>query len=93
MAEITNFKVKNSGAKALMKSPEVRAILIEEANRIKEAAESMSVSGNSKYGVATWDGKVSVHAVVYTRSLAAKRANAPTKTSKPLERAIKEWRG
>lgn len=93
MAEITGFKVSRSAARAIMKHPSVRADLVDRAKRIRAAAEGMSVSGNSKYGIATWDGEVSAHAAVYTRNLAAKRANAPTKAPKPLERAIEAGRG
>lgn len=93
MAKITDFKISKSAARALMKDPSVRADLIGRAKRIRAAAEGMSVSGNAKYGIAAWDGKVSAHVTVYTISNAAKRANAQGKPSKPLERAIDAGRG
>lgn len=90
MAEITDFKISRSAARALMKHPAVRADLVNRAQRIRSAAEGMSVSGQAKYGIATWDGKVSTHAVVYTRNNAAKHSNAKHNS---LVRAIDAGRG
>lgn len=90
MAEITDFKISRSAARALMKNPAVRADLVSRAERIRAAAEALSDSGNAKYGVATWDGNVSTHAVVYTRNLAAKRSNAKHNS---LIRSIEAGRG
>lgn len=90
MAEITDFKISRSAAREIMKNPAVRADLINRAKRIRDAAQGMSESGNAKYGVATWDGEVSAHAVVYTANLAAKRSNAKHNS---LIRSIEAGRG
>lgn len=90
MAEITNFKISRSAARALMKDPAVRGDLVVRAKRIRDAAEGMSKSGNAKFGVATWDGEVSTHAVVYTQNNAAKYSNAKHNS---LVRSIDAGRG
>lgn len=90
MAEITGFKISKSAARALMKDPAVRADLINRAKRIRDAAEGMSVSGNAKYMVSTYDSDVSAHAVVFTANDAAKHSNAKHNS---LVRAIDAGRG
>lgn len=90
MAEITGFKVSRSAARALMKQPAVKSDLASRAQRIKNAAEGMSESGNAKYMVSTYDSAVSSHAVVYTANLAAKRSNAKHGS---LVRSIEAGRG
>lgn len=90
MAEITDFKINKSAARAIMKSPVVRGDLIVRAKRIRDAAEGMSVSRSAKYGVATFDNDVSAHAVVYTRNNASKYSNARHNS---LVRSIEAGRG
>lgn len=76
MAKITKVKISRAGARRVMKSPAVRADLIQRAKRIRDNAQGMSESGQATYTVAAYDGKVSAHAVVYTQNDAAKRSNA-----------------
>lgn len=76
MAEISEVKVSRAAARAIMKSPGVRADLINRAKRIRDAAEDMSESGNAEYMVSTYDGNVAAKVHVFCANNAAKRSNA-----------------
>lgn len=76
MARISGLVINKETARAIMKSPEVRADLVSRAERIKRAASEKSRSGRAEYMVSTYDGEVSAHAVVFTANNAAKHSNA-----------------
>lgn len=76
MADIYGIKVNRSAARAIMKSPGVRADLASRGERIARAAEAMSDSKRARFEAVEKDLKVSTHVFVQTTDPLSMASNA-----------------